>query len=463
MIYLEKGALFDKVCKVCYIDKCVIGVKLSDFRKMVGQSKMKRRKLECSVCGMTFDSDFRNKHNQKYHQDFLSSHQHIPFKVFGSPENPFIASKKKTMERMTENLQAGQEASETENQSTNYGEIRPMSITRPSTSSDGPTEVTFATDNSSEPPNINTLQSTESKEQAVGENTHALEEIPDEQIHSGWIKSFGNFPSDPGNLRGILINAQLRTDLVKCGPCQPKDIEFPKGSSGRCCIPSWYTKNKEPRDWLVYSVKENAMFCFCCWLFTAKSDNAYEGNWCDEGITNFKKGTEKIKKHECTKLHCISLARWKSFERRLLRGKTIDAHLQEQLAQEKEEQLRVLDRVFSASLFLALQGLPFRSHRLESQEELSESCGNSGNYLELLKLLSKFDPIMAHSLGNKQSSIKYTSPKIQNEIINSIATKVRETIICEIKDAKFFCFILDTTPDISHIEQLAFSVRYVKN
>ena len=33
----------------------------------------------------------------------------------------------------------------------------------------------------------------------------------------------------------------------------------------------------------------------------------------------------------------------------------------------------------------------------------------------------------------------------------------------EIENAKYFWVILDTTPDVSHIDQLAFSVRYVKN
>ena len=89
--------------------------------------------------------------------------------------------------------------------------------------------------------------------------------------------------------------------------------------------------------------------------------------------------------------------------------------------------------------------------------------GNSGNYLELLKLIARHDHVMASHLASKKSRSKYTSPQIQNEIIDSIARVIREKIISEILVAKYFCVILDTTPDIAHIDQLAFSVRYVCN
>ena len=87
---------------------------------------------------------------------------------------------------------------------------------------------------------------------------------------------------------------------------------------------------------------------------------------------------------------------------------------------------------------------------------------NSGNYLELLKLMARHDPVMEAHLGSKKSRGKYTSPQIQNEIISSIATVIRDNIVKEVQDAKYFCIILDTTPDVSHTDQLAFSVRYVQ-
>lgn len=42
-----------------------------------------------------------------------------------------------------------------------------------------------------------------------------------------------------------------------------------------------------------------------------------------------------------------------------------------------------------------------------------------------------------------------------------MAKKVRETIIAEVKKAKYYSIIVDSTPDISHVDQLAFILRYV--
>ncbi len=167
-------------------------------------------------------------------------------------------------------------------------------------------------------------------------------------------------------------------------------------------------------------------------------------------LCNFRKGLEKIYSHEELSLHFASFAKWKSFQNRLSRGKTIDSEFQQQLVSEREKTLKILDRIFSATLFLALQGIAFSGHRRESQVDLFESFKNIGNYLELLKLVAKHK---AH-LGSKKSREKYTSTHIQNEVISSIATVIRENIVKEVKDAKYFCIILDTTPDASQINLL---------
>ena len=42
-----------------------------------------------------------------------------------------------------------------------------------------------------------------------------------------------------------------------------------------------------------------------------------------------------------------------------------------------------------------------------------------------------------------------------------MATKVRNSIIEEVKHSKYYSIIVDSTPDISHVDQLSFVVRYV--
>ena len=51
--------------------------------------KRKRTKLECEVCRKTFDDDYRQQHNKKYHADMLRQGKYIGYKLEGAPANPF--------------------------------------------------------------------------------------------------------------------------------------------------------------------------------------------------------------------------------------------------------------------------------------------------------------------------------------------------------------------------------------
>ena len=53
------------------------------------------------------------------------------------------------------------------------------------------------------------------------------------------------------------------------------------------------------------------------------------------------------------------------------------------------------------------------------------------------------------------------SPKIQNEFIHTLGNHVKENIIDQIRKAKCFAIILDSTPDISYTDQKNFICRYV--
>ena len=56
----------------------------------------------------------------------------------------------------------------------------------------------------------------------------------------------------------------------------------------------------------------------------------------------------------------------------------------------------------------------------------------------------------------------YLSPATQNELIELLSKKVKYLILEEIKTAKYFSILLDSTPDVSHIDQMTFMVRYIK-
>ncbi|XP_042467557.1 zinc finger MYM-type protein 1-like [Zingiber officinale] len=105
--------------------------------------------------------------------------------------------------------------------------------------------------------------------------------------------------------------------------------------------------------------------------------------------------------------------------------------------------------------WLSLQACGLRDH---DESSTSQNCGN---FIEMLKLLGKWnasidDVILEKAPGNA----KYTSPEVQKEILHIIGNRVRNKIRAEIGDSKF-CILVDEAKDISNKEQMAIILRFV--
>lgn len=91
---------------------------------------------------------------------------------------------------------------------------------------------------------------------------------------------------------------------------------------------------------------------------------------------------------------------------------------------------------------------------------------HNGNYLGCLELLSEFDPFLKEHMknyGNKGSgSLSYLSANICDEFIEEIGRMARKLLLEDIQENKYYSIVLDSTPDISHIDQLTFIIRFVK-
>jgi len=106
--------------------------------------------------------------------------------------------------------------------------------------------------------------------------------------------------------------------------------------------------------------------------------------------------------------------------------------------------------------FLSLQACAFRGH-----DESTESR-NQGNFLEMIKLIASYnDEVAKVVLENAPFNSKYTSPKIQKELLNILSSKVKNHIREEIGDSKF-CIVVDEARDESKKEQMALVLRFVE-
>ncbi|KAL4119590.1 hypothetical protein QTP88_012389 [Uroleucon formosanum] len=89
------------------------------------------------------------------------------------------------------------------------------------------------------------------------------------------------------------------------------------------------------------------------------------------------------------------------------------------------------------------------------------------NFLMSLELIFEFDPFLAQHInkyGNAGRGLtSYLSSTVFEEVISIMAEKVNKYSVDEIKCRKYFFIIVDSTPDIKHIDQLSFIVRYVND
>ena len=89
---------------------------------------------------------------------------------------------------------------------------------------------------------------------------------------------------------------------------------------------------------------------------------------------------------------------------------------------------------------------------------------NSGNFLEVIRLLADYDVVLFEDLQNvrnKPIKVNYLSNKSQNGIINLIGSMINKKNISKVKKAKYFTLMIDSISDLSREDQIVEILRYV--
>ncbi|XP_075095719.1 uncharacterized protein LOC107825225 [Nicotiana tabacum] len=258
-------------------------------------------------------------------------------------------------------------------------------------------------------------------------------------------------PIDKYNPR---IRDEVRRHYIQNGPCQPVDHKFPKilfGNKMRQFSPGWF-KDSYSR-WLEYSVKKDAAFCLCCYLF--KNDYVHGSTGDSFTKTGFKawnKASERLALHvgQVNSLH------HKCFNKMLdlsHQSQSIQVAFDKQSEKQRNEHRIRLNASIDVARFLLYFGLSFRGH------DESDSSKNKGLFLGLLEWLAKRLPqvdrvILKHAPKNDMM----TSPKIQKDIVSACAQETVKVIINDL-DGDYFGILVDESKDISHHEQMALALR----
>lgn len=227
-------------------------------------------------------------------------------------------------------------------------------------------------------------------------------------------------------------------------------------ATARYCTMAYFTltlKNGEKlnRDWLIYSPSTGKVFCFFCLLFGKSKNNAFKNGFCQ-----WDHGHRALRNHETDSDHCHSVQAWIG---ETSKTNKIDTLLKSEMEKEQRYWREVLHRVVECLKYLCERGLALRG--------ATETIGDfeNGNFLGALEFLAKFDPFMAKHLekyGNKGSGhVSYISSTTYEEIVILMGKKVLQIISDEVQSSKYFALIVDSSPDVSHCDQLAVILRYV--
>ena len=102
-------------------------------------------------------------------------------------------------------------------------------------------------------------------------------------------------------------------------------------------------------------------------------------------------------------------------EMRLVKNKTIDKHVQEQINRDEEHWRNVLLRIIAVVKTLGKNNLAFHG----KNERIYQQA--NGNFLSLIEMIVEFDPIMQEhirQIKDKEIHNHYLGHNIQNELIN---------------------------------------------
>ena len=155
----------------------------------------------------------------------------------------------------------------------------------------------------------------------------------------------------------------------------------------------------------------------------------------------------KFRKHEQSTHHRFAV------DTIIKSSKDVDEMLSSAHAKEKADNRKALYTIVSTIRFLARQSLPLRG------SYVGHGCGEyNSNFIQLLELRKHEVPNLDGWLRRSQD--RFTSPTIQNEILEIMASTILRTIAGKLA-GELFSIMVDETTDISNTEQLVFCIRYV--
>ena len=219
------------------------------------------------------------------------------------------------------------------------------------------------------------------------------------------------------------------------------------------------------RPWLRYSIAKDKAFCAYCICFGG--NNNISGASCashlspfvSSGFGKWKKATGKKLKDNYLDQHMLSETHKTAeemvcyFLKTRQPGTDIVARLSKQKAEQQVRAKKGLLSIIDIIIRLGMRGVALRGNWVKKDGK------ENGNFFFFLNWKAEFDRDLKDHLQYGQKNAKFTSPRIQNEIISQCESIIRERVIATIPT--YWSVMADETTDVSSTEQMSICIRFV--
>ena len=207
----------------------------------------------------------------------------------------------------------------------------------------------------------------------------------------------------------------------------------------------------------VYSKECDGGFCLPCIIFSSREK---VGVLVNTPFTRWIKVGSVCGEHEKLRYHVDAMVAYETF---LSTSRNPEKNIQAQIESERRNTISrnrdIIKSVVKCVHFCGKQSIALRGHRDDSS---SDERWNKGNFLALLEfhIVAGDEPLKNHR-ETCHANARYSSKTIKNQIISLIGEYIRESVVQEIKEAKFFSVLCHEVTDYANLEQLSFVLRFV--
>ena len=208
----------------------------------------------------------------------------------------------------------------------------------------------------------------------------------------------------------------------------------------------------------MYSKVEDAIFCLPCVLFATKE----LGQFVCTGFNAWSRKTKRFACHNSTQYHQLALSHADALKFSFIRPESSITNCLLLINGSNIVTNRAIIKCMAEVILpCGKQCIALHGHK---DDNTAEPSTNKGIFLAFLEYSMKSgNTIFANQFKTAAKNATYTSKTTQNELIKCISDHIRDSIIHEIKQAKYYSIFCDEVVDISSKEQVSIVLRFVDN